>query len=153
MDDSKFITRLKRLPRKPRQKIGCLIWTGGCYKDRYGNKSYGHVTRTALRPTPILTHHLTWFYATGEWPKDKLLHRCDTPLCCEITHLFEGSQGDNMRDKVLKGRRGNTIRYPEELVEQVRKAKGSTHEIGRRFGMSQTNVWSIRNNKTRLGTS
>jgi hypothetical protein len=31
------------------------------------------------------------------------LHRCDNPACCNPTHLFVGTRGDNNRDRRAKG--------------------------------------------------
>jgi hypothetical protein len=33
-----------------------------------------------------------------------VLHHCDTPLCCNPAHLFEGTQYDNVHDMINKGR-------------------------------------------------
>lgn len=40
-------------------------------------------------------------YTTGE-PNDILLHTCDNPLCCNTSHLSEGTQSDNMAYIVRK---------------------------------------------------
>jgi len=63
-----------------------------------------------------------------------VLHTCDNPPCCNPKHLFRGTQLDNMRDKVQKGRgvfpgathpvkgsgHGNAL-LNEEQVEVIRK--------------------------------
>ena len=33
-----------------------------------------------------------------------LLHKCDNPICCNPSHLFVGSQLDNIKDRDSKGR-------------------------------------------------
>lgn len=37
--------------------------------------------------------------------EDYICHHCDNPGCIEITHLFLGTQKDNMHDMASKGRR------------------------------------------------
>lgn len=50
-----------------------------------------------------------------------LLHRCDRPDCIEPSHLFYGSQRDNMRDCVLKGRKPKSTREHSERVARHRR--------------------------------
>lgn len=49
-----------------------------------------------------------WKRLYGPVPKGMgVLHRCDQPLCIEPTHLFLGTQQDNISDMMSKGHFGN----------------------------------------------
>lgn len=37
-------------------------------------------------------------------PENHVLHRCDVPLCCNPSHLYDGTPLQNMTDKHLRGR-------------------------------------------------
>lgn len=67
----------------------------------------------------------------GPRPKGALLlHRCDKPLCVEPSHLFYGSQRDNMRDCVLKGRKPKSLKdHGERIARQHRKVERLTAQI------------------------
>lgn len=85
--------------RGHRKPYGCLEWTG--YKigrmPSYGGMRLGGKNR--------YVHHLSWILTHGAIPVGmQVLHRCDNTLCFEPTHLWLGTQADNMRDKVEKGR-------------------------------------------------
>lgn len=159
MQDQKFQDRLNRLPPKQNQTMGCLIYVGTLHK-----KGYGTITRTwpktipsyLRKTTTFLAHRYAWFLGYGKWPDDQLLHHCDNPPCCELTHLFEGSNQDNVNDRVSKGRSASVVgennpncSYANEVIEAVRTATGPTTQIAKRFGMSQSHVWNIRNGKAR----
>lgn len=62
-----------------------------------------------------------WHLTMGPIPDGKwVLHRCDTPACCNPEHLFLGTQFDNMRDMVRKGRHWTR-------VKPHRRATGDRH--------------------------
>jgi hypothetical protein len=73
------------------RKTGCLLWGPG-NRSVYGAVSIG-------------AHRLAWEIANGPIPRGlQVLHRCDTPRCCNPDHLFLGTQFDNMVDMHRKGR-------------------------------------------------
>ena len=74
----------------------CWIWTGGVCGNGYGNLHY--------KGTGHRAHRIAWLIETGRWPTPHGLHHCDTPLCVRFSHLFEGTNGDNIRDAVKKGK-------------------------------------------------
>jgi hypothetical protein len=52
-----------------------------------------------------LAHRVAWTEANGEIPPGiQVLHGCDNPPCWNEQHLFLGTNLDNMRDKMRKGR-------------------------------------------------
>lgn len=75
----------------------CKEWPGGKDPDGYG------ITRVHGRSRRV--PRVEWEKHNGPIPAGMLVcHRCDNPPCFEITHLFLGTPGDNMRDMVAKGR-------------------------------------------------
>lgn len=74
-------------------------WTGATQ----GSLGYGSIRVDGRRR---LAHCVAFFLAEGRWPSPQGLHHCDNPPCVRREHLFEGSQADNQRDMVAKGRHG-----------------------------------------------
>ena len=75
---------------------GCWIWTGST------NGRYGQV---CLNGVPKKAHRISWEMKNGPIPDGlHCLHRCDRPECCNPSHLFIGTQADNIADMIKKGR-------------------------------------------------
>ena len=76
----------------------CWLWQGSKYKDGYG--VMGTVDGTLER-----THRVAYKIFVDSIPEGMcVLHACDVPSCCNPSHLFIGTQKDNMIDMVTKGR-------------------------------------------------
>ena len=119
---------------------GCRLWKLRCDKDGYGITSWKGRT--------IRVHRAVWEAANG--PTQLLVcHRCDTPACGELSHLFAGTPSDNMRDKVDKGRSLSGAENPNakltaDRVAELRRlyASGQFTQRGmaRRFGIGKSMV-------------
>lgn len=115
----------------------CWLWAG-CKIKGYGQFLRGGGQR-------VYAHRFAYELARGPIPEGMLvLHRCDNPPCCNERHLFLGSDLDNMRDKVAKGRqarerRNGNGRLTDGQVAELRamRTSGATLEtLGRHFGIS-----------------
>lgn len=75
----------------------CWLWQRGV--DGWG---YGWLS---IHNIPVRAHQVAWYIATGVWPSGTtILHKCDNPPCCNPNHLQQGTQSDNVRDCITKGR-------------------------------------------------
>lgn len=75
----------------------CWIWTGATARGYgHGNTSAGH----------FYAHRQSYEWAHGVTldPKTVVRHHCDNPPCVNPAHLAAGTQLDNMRDMVARGR-------------------------------------------------
>ena len=76
---------------------GCWEWSGATNGHKYGRVMKGGRWTGA--------HRVSWVIHHGKIPDEALvLHRCDNPSCVNPAHLFLGTQEDNIRDMVRKGR-------------------------------------------------
>lgn len=99
-------------------------------------------------------HRVSWMIHFGKIPKGKFVcHKCDVPNCVRPDHLFLGTQQDNLRDMIKKGRRGYTglpgEKHPSskltgkevlKIREIYKKGKITQQEIARKFGVTQRTI-------------
>ena len=82
---------------EPELTTGCLLWSGGAHNAGYGRVWFERRVQPA--------HRVAWQLEHGAIPAGLVLcHRCDTPACVNVGHLFLGTDADNAADKVRKGR-------------------------------------------------
>lgn len=87
----------------------CVIFsptTDGGYGTMYLRER--HRRELKVKGKYIRAHRLAWYIYYGTLPQKNLCHKCDNPACVRISHLFEGTQKENVDDARSKGRmRGN----------------------------------------------
>ena len=131
----------------------CWEWIG-----RKDEKGYGRFDGFRLNQ---LAHRAAWELMNGRIPEGMgVLHRCDNPCCVRAdNHLFLGTQMDNVKDMLTKGRNnnvrgqqnGNTT-LTEADVREIKRLYFSKEcgvvELAKRFGVSRVTIRNIYIGKT-----
>jgi hypothetical protein len=71
-------------------------------------------------------------------------HTCDNPPCCNPTHLFIGTNADNMADKVRKGRQSHHGKLNWTRAAAIRGDLRHVQTIANAYGISTRTVYRIR---------
>lgn len=85
---------------------GCWPWTASL-PHGYGQVGVGASGQQRM----FRASRLAYFFANGRWPTPIVRHTCDNPACCRPSHLIEGTQQDNVRDMVERGRQQRHERH------------------------------------------
>lgn len=112
----------------------CWPYTGSTRANGYG--------RLRLHGKYELAHRLAYRFSVGEIKDDlNVCHTCDNPPCCNPNHLFLGTDVDNARDKVAKGRATGAPRILDYGKVAALRAGGSSYsKIASHFGVNQSSV-------------
>ena len=82
---------------------GCLEYTGG--ERTGGYKCIEMRGRTSRSHRRCLAHRAAYAMTWGSCPAElHLLHSCDNAACVAPYHLTPGTQAENIKDMVRKGR-------------------------------------------------
>lgn len=127
----------------------CWLWLKASSPFGYGVIYDGTRNRMA--------HRMAWEIAHGPIPTGLLVcHVCDTPACINPSHLFVGTQGDNINDMFRKGRgvvgeRNFNTKLTGDEVRQIRSryaAGESQRSLGRAFRVANTTIKAVVDGKT-----
>lgn len=133
----------------------CLIWTGAKHPRGWGIIRH--------RGKWVKSYRASYEVHHGPIPDGMVvMHSCDNPACINPAHLSIGTQLDNVRDMLSKGR-GNKARgeaHPQskltdDEVAEIRRryvpgvyGKGA-HCLAKEFGMSKQGIQAILKGKSR----
>lgn len=118
---------MKRFDDKtcPEPTTGCLLWTASTTEGGYG--------RFGLGQRVVIASRFAWERAHGPIPAGlDVCHRCDTPACVRVDHLFLGTRAENVADMHAKGRgrapgmqgeRHPQAKLTAEVVRQIRSRR------------------------------
>lgn len=85
----------------PEDRNKCWNWTASKY-DSNKTLPYG---KFYFKGRMLLAHRFSFEYFNSKIPTEQMvLHKCDNASCVNPSHLFLGSQEDNMKDMSKKGR-------------------------------------------------
>ncbi len=140
----------KRFWAKVIKTKSCWNWRGSLHRGR------GQIN---INGKPRFAAIVSWEIAYGPVPKQmKVCHKCDNPRCVRPSHLFLGTQKDNIHDAIAKGRLKNPpVRRGEEnataklnwnIVREIRANKTDTlSAMAKRYGVSIATIGNVKNNK------
>lgn len=112
---------------------GCIEWTGAVTEWGYG--------RFKFNGRSAFTHRAAWEMERGPIPDGLLVcHHCDNPRCCNVDHLFLGTNADNMRD----------MRNKDRSSKGRRVGDGSMYAHGERQHLAKLTADNVREIRRRL---
>ncbi len=133
-------------------------WTfKGCRKITKHHKTYGKIMVNNIFWD---AHRLVYTLIFGKIPDGLLVcHTCDNMACCNPSHLFLGTQKENIADMIKKGRYSSesgvgsgekhwNSKLTEEHVREIRRlleiGKYTQQQLGTKFGVSQVTISDIK---------
>lgn len=136
----------------PENPNDCWIWKG--HKN---NQGYGQFD---IHTKKWAAHRLSYTIFIGNIPKGMfILHRCDIPACVNPSHLFLGTQKDNMLDAQSKnrlfipnsrGEQNGRNKLTEQDIYDIREMIEQGYylrEIADKFGVGISTIFDIKSGK------
>jgi len=129
----------------PGDPDACWIWGGPVDRD-----GYGIITDDAGRQ--VRAHRVAYEMQHGQIEAGKyVLHSCDNPPCCNPKHLRDGTNSDNVADKVARGRQakgegiGRNLLSADE-VRRIRSLYGTgptQQQLAEMFNVSVSTIQAV----------
>lgn len=127
---------------------GCWEWRGCLTQKGYG--------RFKMDGQCFLAHRASWLLQRGEIPAGMCVcHHCDNPACINPDHLFLGTNEDNVKDRVLKGRSARSdgehnanAKLSWSDVYFIRSSDKTSTELAGQYGLTIAAVAKVKRGAT-----
>jgi len=142
----------------PEPNTGCWLWLARPNRGGYGT--------IKLSGTRQLAHRASYEVFVGPVQGEQVVrHSCDTPACVNPMHLEIGTQLDNIRDRVSRGRNGaafgdshgartcpesrprGELHYASKLTEAdavaIRADRAPQRVLAKRYGVSRNAIRKV----------
>ena len=133
---------------------GCWVWSGRKAGGRFPDKQYGSIK---INRRWWGAHRVSYrIHNSGNMGGMFVCHRCDNTLCIRPSHLFLGTNRDNIYDAIAKGRFNNSgsrngrAILNEKQVREIKKliAKNiSNIRIANLYDISPSQISFIKNGR------
>lgn len=125
----------------PEPNSGCWLWTGNICAQGYGALANRRLPGGASRKA----HRFSFELHNGPLGKLNACHTCDVRTCVNPTHLFAGTNADNLADCRSKGRacvgsRKRQAVLTEATVLEIRQSTLSGSALGKVYGVSSATI-------------
>jgi len=126
--------------RNVEKSNGCWLWVGKKSKRGYGelqvNKKYWSA------------HRFSYRLSNGRIYRSlDVLHSCDTPLCVNSKHLSQGTQIENWKQAIKRGRYKAKLDFSKAQEIRFLHPRVSQYELSRKFSVSQAQICAVLKNK------
>lgn len=137
---------IDRFWAKVEKTDSCWLWTAALNEKGYGVFGVKKETDKA--------HRISWKLSKGPILNSLfVLHKCDIPNCVRPSHLFLGTNQDNVNDMIKKGRNSpppsmggwNRINIPEFIFPLLGKQPDT--KIAKLIGVTKHTIQRLRKRK------
>lgn len=118
----------------------CKLHEKGVANSGYG-LSYDPLTKKTM------SAHRKVFRDTYGFLPPVVMHICDNPLCVNPEHLRAGTQSENIKDCVAKGRHKSHQKLSLEQCNEIKSSELSSRKLGEIYGVHQNTILNIKNNR------
>jgi len=145
----------KRFWAKVAKSDDCWNWIASLDSNGYGQ----FVAEENGKIKHYRAHRFSWILHFGEIPKGNgyhgtcVLHKCDNPKCIRPDHLFLGSNSDNIKDMMLKGRHVSApptgesspfAKLTNNQVLSIRASDKKRNELAKEYGVHHNTIANIK---------